>query len=181
MRYFRIASGMVRAKIVALISGGNFRFRFPVRLDKGVEISRRQGGRIVMGKHVSVNHNACLAVTENAYLGLGDFVGIGDNNVIVARKYISIGNNTMFGPNVCIYDHDHIFHEEGTIRDLGYNTAPVIIEDNVWLGAGVIVLKGVTIGEGSVVAAGTVVTKDIPKNSVVYSQRELVVKERFNG
>jgi acetyltransferase-like isoleucine patch superfamily enzyme len=67
------------------------------------------------------------------------------------------------------------------MRNLGYETAPVHIEDNVWIGAGVIVLKGVTIGEGSVIAAGTVVNKDIPRNSIVYNSRELVVKKRIEG
>ena len=64
------------------------------------------------------------------------------------------------------------------MRELGYTTAPVTIGNNVWLGAGVIVLKGVTIGDGSVIAAGTVVNRDIPDNSLVYNQRELVIKKR---
>ena len=176
-----IACGMVRAALVSAFSGGNIKYQNPIRLNAGARFSRRPGGKIILGKHVSMNHNSRLGVTENAMIKIGDNAGIGDNNVIVAREKIEIGNNSMFGPNVCIYDHDHVFKTSGIIRNLGYNTAPVKIEDNVWLGAGVIVLKGVTIGEGSVIAAGTVITKDVPKNSIVYNKRELVIKERIEG
>lgn len=179
MRYFRFVIGAIRMLFYSIVSFYRIKFKFPVKLEDGAKFSLRKNGKINMGKHVSISHNARLSVTENAYLSIGNYSGIGDNNVIVARERISIGNNVMIGPNVCIYDHDHVFKKDGIMRDLGYETAPVIIEDNVWLAAGVIVLKGVTIGEGSVVAAGTLVNKDIPRNSVVYNKRELVCKERI--
>ncbi len=181
MRYIGIACGMVKAALISVFSGGKIKYKNPIRLNAGARFSVRTGGKIILGKHVSLNHNARLGVTENACMEIGSFTSVGDNNVIVAREKISIGNNVMIGPNVCIYDHNHIFKEDGIMRELGYETAPVTIEDNVWLAAGVIVLKGVTIGEGSVIAAGTLVNKDIPRNSVVYNSRELVIKERIEG
>ena len=161
-----------------IFAAGNFQFIFPIKVGKNVEFSLRNGGKIAMKKHVSVNRNAFIAVTEDAYITIGNYSGIGANNVIVAREKITIGNNVMIGPNVCIYDHDHIIHQEGIMRNLGYETKPVTIEDNVWIGAGVTILKGVTIGTGSVVAAGTVVTKDVSPNSIIYNKRETVVRGR---
>jgi acetyltransferase-like isoleucine patch superfamily enzyme len=181
MRYFRILKGMIRMIVVSILSFGGIKFRFPVRLEKNASFSTRKTGKMILGKHVSINHNARIAVTENAQLKIGNYTGIGDNNVIVARERIVIGNNVMIGPNVCIYDHDHVFREQGVMRELGYNTAPVIIEDNVWIGAGVTILRGVTIGSGSVIGAGTIVSKNIPRNSLVYNKRELVVKARVEN
>lgn len=178
VRYINIVFGMLKMSLIALFSFGKITFRVPVRLDKNVVLSRRRGGRIHFGKHVSLNRNAQISVTQHALIETGDYTSIGDNNVIVAREKIVLGSHVMLGANVCIYDHDHVFKMPGIMRDLGYNTSPVIIEDNVWLGAGVIVLRGVRIGQGSVVAAGTVVNKDIPQNSLVYNRRNMVIKPR---
>ena len=178
MRILKLILGMVKAKLISMFSFGKIKFILPIKLGKNVILSHRGNGKIDFGKHVSLNNNAHLYVVDGAMLKIGSFSSVGDNNIIVAREKISLGENVMLGANVCIYDHDHEFRKEGNFRDQGYNAAPVIIEDNVWLGAGVIVLKGVTIGTGSVIAAGTIVNKDIPPNSIVYNKREMIIKER---
>lgn len=178
MRYLGIIYGVIIAFLKSLFYGKRFSFVLPIRFGGNVKIGIRKGGQICFGKHVSVNSNTYLAVTENAKIMVGNNSGFGNNNVIVAREAITIGSNVMIGPNVCIYDHDHVYKGAGVIREQGYINAPIIIEDNVWIGAGVIILKGVTIGEGSVIAAGTVVNKDIPANSMVRSKRELIIKNK---
>lgn len=179
MRFFGIFIGMIKMTILSILSFGNISFRFPVRLDANVVLGVRSGGRIRMKKHVSFNRGARVAAAGKTIVDIGSNTMIGYNNVIIAREGIAIGNNVMLGANVCIYDHDHVYSNHGIMREQGYTTAPVTIEDNVWIGAGVIVLKGVTIGSGSVIAAGTVVKRDIPKNSLVYHQRELVIRPRI--
>ncbi|KAL2316421.1 putative acetyltransferase C18B11.09c [Schizosaccharomyces pombe] len=78
---------------------------------------------------------------------------------------ITIGNNVMLGPNVqlCTATHPLDFKARNSGIEFGL---PINIQDNVWIGMGVIVLPGVTIGEGSVIGAGAVVTKDIPPNTL---------------
>jgi len=72
---------------------------------------------------------------------------------------------------------DNDFHRlEPERRNERPDSAPIILEDNVWLGARVIVLKGVTIGEGSVIGAGSVVTKDIPPRSLAVGMPAKVIK-----
>lgn len=181
MRYFKIIFGMLKMTLISLFSFNNIKFKYPIKLGRNATISRRRYGKIVLGKHVSLNSNAQLAVTQNATISIGDYSGVGDNSIIVAHERITIGSNVMIGPNVCIYDHDHVFREEGIMRNMGFETSPVVIEDNVWIGAGVIVLRGVTIGSGSVIAAGTVVNKNIPKNSIVYNKRELIVRNKLES
>ncbi len=101
------------------------------------------GKHIYMGKNVYVNFNATFVDDANIY----------------------IGDNTMLGPNVVIATAGHPINPELRERVTQYN-AEVHIGKNVWLGAGVVVLPGVTIGDNSVIGAGSIVTKDIPANVV---------------
>ncbi len=79
---------------------------------------------------------------------------------------IHIGNNVMFGPNVTLSATSHPIHPD-LRRDGTQFSDPIIIEDDVWVGAHAVILPGVTVGAGSVVAAGAIVTKNVPPMSVV--------------
>jgi serine acetyltransferase len=87
--------------------------------------------------------------------------------MIDASEQIEIGENCMIGPHCYITDHDHAFGPGKLLREEPLIGAPVRVGRNVWLGAGVIVLKGVTIGNNAVVGAGAVVTKEVPANARV--------------
>ncbi len=109
----------------------------------------------------------------------GGFIEIGNNNFIngafiSASSRVKIGDNCKFGPITMIMDSD--FHD---IKDHSKDgqTSEIIIEDNVWVGARATILKGVTIGEGSIVAVGSVVTKDVPPNSIVAGVPATLVKK----
>ena len=102
------------------------------------------------------------------------------NTIVVARKEISIGSNTLVGPNVCIYDHDHSFGAEGIIKH-EYKYGEINIGNNVWIGAGAIILRGTTIGNNSIIGAGCVVSGNIPNNSLVTAEnRHLRRKSCFS-
>ncbi|MCC8063784.1 MAG: sugar O-acetyltransferase [Clostridiales bacterium] len=87
------------------------------------------------------------------------------NLTLVDDTHIYVGDCTMFGPNVTIATAGHPILPELREQGLQYNV-PVHIGRNCWLGAGVVVLPGVTIGDNTVVGAGSVVTKDLPANVV---------------
>ena len=87
------------------------------------------------------------------------------NLTLVDDTHIYVGDCTMFGPNVTIATAGHPIDPTLRQRGLQYNM-PVHIGKNCWLGAGVIVMPGVTIGDNTVIGAGSVVTKDIPANVV---------------
>lgn len=87
------------------------------------------------------------------------------NLTLVDDTHIYVGDNTMFGPNVTVATAGHPIHPALRERGLQYNM-PVHIGRNCWLGAGVIVLPGVTIGDNTVIGAGSVVTRDLPGNVV---------------
>ena len=112
------------------------------------------GHHVHMGKNVYANYNLTL----------------------VDDTHIYIGDCTMLGPNVTIATAGHPILPE--LREKGYQyNMPVHIGRNCWLGAGVIVLPGVTIGDNTVIGAGSVVTRDIPANVVAVGSPCRVVRE----
>lgn len=107
---------------------------------------------------------------------LGNNVYINFNITLVDDTDIHIGNNVMIGPNVIIDTGTHPINPVIRKKQAQYNF-PVEIADNVWIGAGSIILPGVKIGENSVIGAGSVVTKDIPENVVAVGNPCKVLRE----
>lgn len=102
---------------------------------------------------------------KNVHFGTGIYANF--NLTLVDDTDIFVGNHVMFGPNVTIDTATHPVSPDLRKRGAQYNKK-VYIEENVWLGAGVIVLPGVRIGKNSVIGAGSLVTKDIPDNVVAF-------------
>jgi len=109
---------------------------------------------------------------RNIHIGNDVFIGPGASFMAFV-SYIKIGDKVMFGPNVTIRGGNHSTHIIGkymadyTNADkLPEDDQPVIIENDVWIGTGAIILKGVRIHRGAIIAAGAVVTKDVPPYSV---------------
>jgi acetyltransferase-like isoleucine patch superfamily enzyme len=109
-------------------------------------------------------------VLDYACLTIGNNVGM-SSTAIVCHQEISIGNNVKIGGNVTIYDTDfHSLDKENRkvyAEDVKFmKTKPVRIDDDVFIGAHSIILKGVTIGEGAIIGAGSVVSKSVPANEI---------------
>lgn len=134
--------------------------------------------------------NVYLRPTQSNLKGLWN-MSVGNNTSIpkgstffCTEAELKIGNNVIFGPNPTIITGDHRIDMIGKfITDshdkLPENDVPVVIEDDVWTGANITILKGVTIGRGSVIAAGAVVTKSCPPYSIIGGVPAKVLKYRF--
>ena len=118
-------------------------------------------------------------------LSVGDCTSIPKGSVFYCTEApLTIGKKVIFGPHPTIITGDHRIDVIGKyIVDsndkLPENDAPVVIEDDVWTGANITILKGVTIGHGSVIAAGAVVTKSCPPYSIIGGVPAKVLKMRF--
>lgn len=140
----------------------------------------------------SCGKNVYLRPMSSDFKGLEN-LSIGDDVVIpkgstfyCTRAQLVIGNKVIFGPRPTIITGDHRIDLIGEYiidvtddQKLPNQDAPVVIEDDVWCGANVTILKGVTIGHGSVVAAGAVVTKSCPPYSIIGGVPAKVIKRRF--
>ena len=151
----------------------------------------RKRKAVVIGKHVSCYAGCSFAIAENGTCTIGDFTLL-NGALIMAEDKIDIGSHCLISWNVGIADSD--FHPLEPAQRLidaqalapffkdrparpKLKTAPVRIADNVWVGMNAVILKGVTIGENSIVAAGSVVTKSIPPNTVVAGNPAVIVRE----
>lgn len=107
---------------------------------------------------------------------LGRDVFINSNTYFMDGGRITIGNNVFIGPNSGFYTAAHPV--DYASRNIGLEKAtPIVVGDNVWIGAHVAVMPGVEIGEGCVIGAGSVVTRDIPPNSLVMGTPARIVRE----
>ena len=132
-------------------------------------------GKIILGNGVTINSSlrsnpiggqerSLFVVSKGAKLEIGNNSGI-SNTAIVCKQHIRVGRNVMIGGNTKIYDTD--FHSLDYKKRLSPKTdiavnRPISIEDGAFVGAHVIILKGVIIGEKSIIAAGSIVTKSVP-------------------
>lgn len=111
---------------------------------------------------------------KHVHFGKGVYANF--NLTLVDDTHIYVGDYTMFGPNVVLATAGHPILPE--LRPLAYQyNMPIHIGKNCWLGAGAIVLPGVTIGDNTVIGAGSVVTKDIPANVVAVGNPCKVLRE----
>ena len=110
------------------------------------------------------------------HVRLGNYVYANFNLTLVDDGNIDIGDNVMFAPNVTVITATHPVLPALREKGLQFNV-DVMICNNVWIGAGAIIMPGITVGENSVVGAGSVVTKDVPPNTVVVGNPARVLRE----
>lgn len=123
-----------------------------------------------------------VTIISPFYCDYGYNIEVGDNFfantnfVVLDGAKVKIGNNVFIAPNVGIYTAGHPLDAEQRNEGLEY-AFPVTIEDDVWIGGHVCIMPGVTIGKGTVVGAGSVVTKDLPANSLAVGNPCRVLRE----
>ncbi len=125
-----------------------------------------------MGDHVWMEPPIHMSYGSNTMLG--DYIYINFNLTVVDDYKVTIGDRVMFGPNVTIAATNHPVHPE---KRMYMYALPVVIENDVWVGGGAIIVPGVTIGHGSVIGAGSVVTKDVPPNVIAVGNPCKVLRE----
>jgi lipopolysaccharide O-acetyltransferase len=176
---------------------GSFRLLFSLILSKiffpTARIVRypfyvRKEGKLSIGVGFSANVGLVLDVFgKDSQLIIGDNVMANYRLHIGAAKYVKIGSNTLFGSDCTVMDHSHggykgKFHSDPSIapvkRDLV--SLPIVIGNNCWFGDRVFIMPGVTIGDGVVVGAGSIVTKDLPTNSLAVGAPVKIIKKFSN-
>ena len=122
-----------------------------------------------MGEGVFIESPFSCDIGKN--ISFGDHSYAAMNFCVLDCAHVKIGKRVLIGPNVTIYTTGHAL--DAKERAEGYVCSDAVeIEDDVWIGGSVVILKGVKIGKGSVIGAGSVVTKDIPEGVIAVS-REL--------
>jgi len=155
----------------------NFKFSFPEQVVSLSTEFNINGGEIILGKRIQTRKNVEFRSTENGMIKIGENAFFNNNCTVACREKIEIGNNCSFGPNVVLYDHDHDFRVKGGKKAGKYKTGPIIIGNNVWVGANTVILRGTTIGDNCVIGAGSVIKSNIEPNTLVYKKNENINKK----
>lgn len=163
--------------IAAIENGVRVRFADHVRLgrnvyiDQGVYLHACPQG-IEIGDNSFVMHGAVLHVYNfrdlpHAFIRIGHDSLIGELNVLRGQGGITIGDRVYTAPMVQLLAVNHVYADPNRpMVEQGITAEGIVVEDDVWIGAGAIITDGVRIGKGAVVAAGAVVTKDVPPHTV---------------
>lgn len=149
-----------------------------VFFDKNVRLERFREN-IDLGSHVVVKEGARIcSCNTGAQISIGDNTTIGFYSFIYASEKIDIGRNCLIAPFVYIVDSDHSIARNELINEQSNVTASITIGEDVWIGTGAKVLKGVNIGKGAVIAAGALVKDDVAPYSIVGGVPAKKISER---
>lgn len=183
---------MLRSEgLVAIEPHVRLRFADHIRLARGVYLDQNvylhacpQGidiGRDTYVMHGSVLHVYNFRDLPNAGIRIGQNSLIGEYNIIRGQGGVAIGNRVYTSPLVQLLAVNHVYQDPNRpFVEQGITARGIVIEDDVWLGAGAIVTDGVRVGQGAVVAAGAVVAKDVPAHTLVAGVPAKVIKQ-ING
>lgn len=152
--YFHLVS-IIKSLVYKLLYGSKFHFSWSFSFRKGFSLAIFGDGEVNIARNVFFNNYSSVS----------------------AMNSISVGEGTIFGENVRLYDHNHIYlNSDIPIKQQGYTSAPINIGKHCWIGSNVTILKGVTIGDNCVIGAGCVIHEDVPANSIVVNKQELIIK-----
>ena len=154
---------------------GNFLY-----FGKGVKISG--GEQMQFGEHVSLMpYSMLVCLRKNSHLEIGENTEIGMFSRIGCQTKVVLGKNVLTGPGIFIADYNHAYEDvktpiifQGNTRSF---TDEVIIQDDCWIGANVVIVGTVHIGKHCVIGANSVVTKDVPDYSVVAGNPAKILKQ----
>jgi maltose O-acetyltransferase len=173
---------MSARRVVASVGYLAFARHLPWSPRPGGAVAKRVRGLLAQsmldycGRDVNIEHGA--------WFGSGQGVSVGDRSAIGLDALVigplQIGNDVMMGPRCILLSSSHDVTESGLpMNQQGFvPDRPIVIEDDVWIGAGVVILPGRRIGRGSIVGAGAVVAHDVPEYAVVAGNPAQVVKYR---
>lgn len=167
---------------VRLRFASNIRLSNGVYLDQGVYLHACPGG-IEIGANTIVMHGAVLHVYNfrgmpQSGIRIGRDSLIGEYSIVRGQGGVSIGDRVYTSPFTQLLAVNHIFDDPTCpFTEQGITAEGIVIEDDVWLGAGAIITDGVRVGKGAVVAAGAVVTQNVPPHTVAAGVPARVIKQ----
>jgi len=168
-----VAFGMFKFFFTKLFHPKWFRGPLISVISPNTEISLDYGGKLTIGAWFKMRGGAKLRVRNGAECVIGDRTSMNCNCMITCHEKILIGNDVQFSPNVQIYDHDHDYR--AGLENQQYQTAPVTIGNQVWIGANTVILRGTAIGDHCVIGAGSVLKGVYPDHSLIIQKRETTV------
>jgi acetyltransferase-like isoleucine patch superfamily enzyme len=136
------------------------------RIGNYSNFSIHSSASLLIGNRVNLRNYCSFVLAQDAKIILEENVFMNNYCSINAIEKIEIGENTLFGESVKLYDHNHEYNGQ-IVEHRKFKSSPIKIGKNCWLGSNVTVLKGVTIGDNCIIGAGCLIHKDVPAGSIV--------------
>lgn len=137
--------------------------------------------QLKIGKKVGFRKNVKFYFEKDAQVVIGDRCFFNNDCSINVQNELLIGDDTLFGEGVRIYDHNHVFSSiDVPIALQGFKSAPISIGSNCWICSNVIILKGAKIGNNCVIGAGCIISEAIPDNTIVKCVQQKITEIHRN-
>jgi acetyltransferase-like isoleucine patch superfamily enzyme len=158
--YLGKAFSILKLIFLKLKYGKKFKFKsLRQSMKADTEIIIKKNAFLSLGR-VHFESNIQLLCGDYGQLHIGSRVCFNRNCIVACLHKIVIGDRCLFGPGICVYDHDHAYTADGVLP-AEFKRSEIIIEEGCWIGAGAIILRGTHIGKNSVIEAGTVVKEHV--------------------
>lgn len=141
-----------------------------IRVAPSTSVEVSPNAKLTIGSRFTARRNVEINVRGSATLTIGDGVFLNSGCIMTVRDHVSIGDGTIFGPGVMLFDNDHKV-EDGYVKDNEFATAPITIGNHVWIGAGTLILKDSVIEDNCIIAAGSVVKGKVEAGSLMVQKR----------
>jgi acetyltransferase-like isoleucine patch superfamily enzyme len=165
-----------RRQLLLMLRRSRFAIRFfarPIDIDASSWVSPRSdiricgGGGITIGKNCEI-HPYSMILTYGGEIHVGDNCSLNPFSIIYGPGGVRLGNGVRIAAHTVIIPSNHVVSPDGKpFFESGVTARGINIGDNVWIGAGVVILDGVHIGRNSIIGAGSVVTRSVPENTTV--------------
>jgi acetyltransferase-like isoleucine patch superfamily enzyme len=158
--------------------GNSVRIAPTTRIYPACRIGVVYGGSISIGENNELSYGVCI-LTYGGSIVIGNNCSINPYTILYGHGGLQIGNNVLIAAHTVIIPANHNFsNREKNISDQGMTCKGIVIQDDVWIGAGCQILDGVTIGKGAIVAAGAVVNKDVLPYTIMAGVPARQIKQR---
>lgn len=180
--FFRKPNMLLLGKKVRFFNLPNIQLGKWVKLEDYVYLSALGKGKLELGNNVGIGAYSRLIISTSfnnvgKYIKIGNNVGIGEYAYLGGGGGLEIGDDCIIGQYLSCHPENHNFDDSSKlIREQGVTRQGIKIGKNCWIGSKVTVLDGVTVGDNCVIAAGAVITKDMPANSVIGGVPAKVIK-----
>lgn len=174
MGYLKIFLNFFRFIFLKIRFGSRLKCSFVQSVSFGTKFRIGKGSSVTIGRNLVTDGRCVIDASGGGRIVIGDGVYLNDGAVLSAKDYVEIGSGTLFGPNVKVYDNNHIFTSQGVT--FKYKCAPIKVGEKCWLASNAVILKGVSVGNCSVISAGVVLRQSVPEKSLITQKSEVLVK-----
>ena len=173
--YFKAFCNLIKFNCKKL-SGAKYYLNGILLFGYDTKFTAQKGAEISLGSHIISDGRFTAITDKSASLSIGNNVYFNEGAMISCKKSVKIGNGCQFGPNVKIFDNNHIFsREEGVLPS--HSSGEVEIGDNCWIASNAVILKGAKIGKNCVIGANCVIKEEIPSGSIVTLEKNLKIRD----